>query len=481
MIEKKLINEKIKNFLTFGLFLTMIISFYMPIVKSDSISTVSVEPISQVVLPNKNFIIHIYCNLTTPIKAYEFKLSFDPSLIQANNVIEGNIFKDYTTFFNPGVIDNDDGTIIDVYGLIMGMGNVSLSGNLVSISFTSKSNIGVSNITLYDVGITNETDYLPVTSVSGEVIVNTNSDHILIEDESPVNKSVNVDISTLSLNVLVINPSGNLFNFEIISSPDIGSCYGYNQSDGVKFCGISGLSYQTNYTWFVNCTDIITLNSSKNYYWFTTENYIPPGDDNPGDGFVIPNNNTINQSNNPPLKPSRPVGSINIEKNIFYEYSSSTYDIDNDTIRYRFDWGDGTLSDWSEYVSSNETISMNHSWSSESNYDIRVICQDEKGDNSSWSDILSVVVSESNNTGSEPDDDSNYTTGSDVSDNPSSSSESNSDQIGGLNILFYPIIIVSISIVSIIYVLRFKFEKLIINHHNNKIKNLENEIKIRKS
>jgi PKD repeat protein len=77
-----------------------------------------------------------------------------------------------------------------------------------------------------------------------------------------------------------------------------------------------------------------------------------------------------------------------------YVYSSSTYDIDGDQIRYKFDWGDGTYSDWSEYVASNTSVSMSHYWNSISTFEIHAIAQDENGMNSSWSLPLEVTVSQ---------------------------------------------------------------------------------------
>ena len=50
-----------------------------------------------------------------------------------------------------------------------------------------------------------------------------------------------------------------------------------------------------------------------------------------------------------------------------------TYDYNGDLIRYRFDWGDGTVSEWSDFVPSNSSISMSHSWNSISFYQIHFV------------------------------------------------------------------------------------------------------------
>lgn len=134
-------------------------------------TVVKIDPENQTVGPSENFDISVYCEPGQPIKAFEFKLSFNASLISANEVTEGDIFTGYTTFFNAGTIDNSAGTIVNVYGLIMGPGNVSSPGILVNISFTAKTSSGTSILGIYDVGVTNETDYVPISITNGTVLV----------------------------------------------------------------------------------------------------------------------------------------------------------------------------------------------------------------------------------------------------------------------------------------------------------------------
>jgi hypothetical protein len=59
-----------------------------------------------------------------------------------------------------------------------------------------------------------------------------------------------------------------------------------------------------------------------------------------------------------------------------------------DYIRYRWDWGGDTISNWTEYYPSNTTIFQTHQWNTPGNYSIKILGQDEKGMNSSWSEPL---------------------------------------------------------------------------------------------
>jgi len=156
------------------------------------------------------------------------------------------------------------------------------------------------------------------------------------------------------------------------------------------------LTYSTTYTWYVSCIDTSSGNWTNKSYWFTTETNGGDGDGNGGGGGLPPPgvDTNITGQNNPPETPLKPSGPTFLEMDVEYAFMSSTYDVDEGQIRYRFDWGDENYSNWSDFMSSNTSVSMSHYWSSISNYSIRIIAQDENGLNSSWSPVFSVTVSQ---------------------------------------------------------------------------------------
>ncbi len=93
-----------------------------------------------------------------------------------------------------------------------------------------------------------------------------------------------------------------------------------------------------------------------------------------------------------PYAPSEPSGPDSGYVDSTYSFFTSTTDVDGDSVAYQFDWGDGNLSPWSEYISSGDTISMNHSYSSIGIYEIKTKAKDESGDESDWSSEHSMVV-----------------------------------------------------------------------------------------
>jgi hypothetical protein len=236
-------------------------------------TTVKVDLLSQTISSGSTFTINIACVPSQSIKAFELQVVFNPSLLKANSVAKGNIFNSYSTFFNPGSIDNVKGTITDVYDLILGKGMTSSSGTLVTISFTAKSTSGTSTINLKNVGVTNDLRYVPITITNGSVQIIVQSQQsnkpLVCEPIAPANKSSNIPISTTSLKLTIRDPEGKSFNYTIQTRPNVGSVSVNNAGNGTKSCAISGLKYATTYRWYVNATDGHTW--TRLWYTFTTQ------------------------------------------------------------------------------------------------------------------------------------------------------------------------------------------------------------------
>jgi len=95
--------------------------------------------------------------------------------------------------------------------------------------------------------------------------------------------------------------------------------------------------------------------------------------------------------NYPAEKPDRPSGKKWGKVGVRYTFSAITSDPDEDTIKYCFDWGEGNTS-WSDFVDSGKEVSMNYTWKSKGDYEVRVKVQDEHGLESDWSDPLKITI-----------------------------------------------------------------------------------------
>ena len=86
-------------------------------------------------------------------------------------------------------------------------------------------------------------------------ISNEDNNAVQLSYENPSDGSSGVTLLTSSLNVTMKDTDGDVFNWTIQTSPDIGTNYGNNENNGSKTCSVSGLSYSTSYNWYVNVTD----------------------------------------------------------------------------------------------------------------------------------------------------------------------------------------------------------------------------------
>ena len=237
--------------------IAFIMSFFMISGCCDPEETiVSVSPANLIVSPNESFTLFIFCQPHQAIKSYELSISFDETLLQVNEVVEGDLFDGLTTFFNAGTIDNENGRIKQVYGLIIGPGNVTESGSLVEISFTSQNSIGSAQVSLYNVGITNETSYISVSLADGSVSIIDNIP--IIENEilmfsDPLDTQASVGWSNISCDVIDNDVSEVKL---VLTHPDnsITNTSLNTLDDEHFFLNMSGLTYGS-YSYFIYVSD----------------------------------------------------------------------------------------------------------------------------------------------------------------------------------------------------------------------------------
>jgi len=152
-----------------------------------------------------------------------------------------------------------------------------------------------------------------------------------------------------------------------------------------------------------NFWDNESLEAGKfgNYWSDYKENY----PDSTNDGYVWHTPYNISGGSNqdryplvnpmkPPYKPDKPTGPTSGKPGKEYTYSTITTDPNNDQIRYWFRWGDED-GPWTNYYKSGETASASHKWDEEGTYIIQVIAEDKNGQQSDWSDPLSVSIPKS--------------------------------------------------------------------------------------
>jgi hypothetical protein len=103
-------------------------------------------------------------------------------------------------------------------------------------------------------------------------------------------------------------------------------------------------------------------------------------------------------NNHEPSKPNKPVGPNTCDEYSIQEYSCQATDIDGDKLYYKWDFGDGTISNWIGPFNSGETCVQSHQWIDGGEYQVKVRVRDESCGKSEWSDPLEVQVTDLNNS-----------------------------------------------------------------------------------
>lgn len=386
------------------LFISFIILFFaviiIPSCLGSATSTMTVESSDSILEEGEITTVSIRLNPDAAVKSFELNIQYNENLLMVSSLRLGDFFQNYTNFSSNGSIDQQNGSISNIYSLIVGSGNVSAEGCLYMFNVTAIEPIDQQQNTLIQLnnaGITNETQYLPLIVQNLSLELNTILTGPSMSNPIPTNQSLSVSKDISSLQISLFHPNGSPFHYSITTNPMIGNISGYLSVNETINLPISDLSYETRYEWTVTVND--SSQQSSNLYVFTTEDQPEDeNDDTPpsggGGGGFIPPAPPAEETNNPPETPNPPQGSRSVEIGKKQTYMVSSWDADNDRIRFQINWNDGNISNWSAFVNSNETVDFTNCFHQETMLSIQVRAQDEHGLNSSWSEPTIVEVTD---------------------------------------------------------------------------------------
>ncbi len=100
------------------------------------------------------------------------------------------------------------------------------------------------------------------------------------------------------------------------------------------------------------------------------------------------------ETNSPPDRPPPPTGESRGYVDTCYNFSAATVDPDEDSICYRFVWGDGDTSDWGEYAASGSEITVSHAWDTCGTHAVKAQARDNRDALSAWSEAMLVAVAD---------------------------------------------------------------------------------------
>jgi hypothetical protein len=162
-VRRKYQNGKIciPSILLITLIIYGVVSQWTPV--SANIMSIDTKPSITV---GEDFSVTVMLQPTEPVKSYEFRFSY-PSFVTLLNITNGDFFQGYQTFGSIG--RRYDGIVTELYSLILGQGNITSSGSLRVFWFHAD-RPGQDDFRLWNAGITNETMYLPLSTLNASVV-----------------------------------------------------------------------------------------------------------------------------------------------------------------------------------------------------------------------------------------------------------------------------------------------------------------------
>ena len=133
----------------------------------------------------------------------------------------------------------------------------------------------------------------------------------------------------------------------------------------------------------VTTSSIGTLAAGQTYYFVVTA-YDASGNES---GYSNQVSYSVAAANGAPATPATPTGASSALVNASIALSTSATDPNNDSLEYRYDWGDGVISGWG-------AASQSHSWSAAGSYTVKAQARDSIGSESAaWSSAKTVIIS----------------------------------------------------------------------------------------
>jgi len=94
-----------------------------------------------------------------------------------------------------------------------------------------------------------------------------------------------------------------------------------------------------------------------------------------------------------PLPPTAPSGPTSGAIGVSYSFTTQSQNPLNDSLCYRFDWGDGVTSEWGPMAPPGVPVTAQHAWNATGQFSMRAQARNRIGFASDWSDPSPIDIS----------------------------------------------------------------------------------------
>jgi hypothetical protein len=154
-----------------SLLFLIVLNFFLP----EAVNVI-VSPPNKTVNPGQSFDLNVSIDpLGTAISGAQLNMAFNQFLLKLNSITEGNLFTQNggSMYFNNGTINNTAGTAKNIFGVILGPGNISSPGTFIRLNLTVIGQSGISEMKFSKVLISDpDALAVPLISTNGSIKIN---------------------------------------------------------------------------------------------------------------------------------------------------------------------------------------------------------------------------------------------------------------------------------------------------------------------
>ena len=217
------------------------------LVGQASAADVILTPSTKTVIQGQAFNLNISIDPRgTAIAGAQLNIGFNKSVININNITEGNLFKQNVanTFFNHGTINNSLGMVVSIYCMILGPYSVSTPGTFIIINATAVGVSGTSGINLSNVMVSDPNGHaISLNVINGSVNINTTARDITPPDS--VNNLKTISYARNYINWTWIDPKAPDFARVMVY---VNGKFMTNVTKGIRYYRATNLISNTPYT-----------------------------------------------------------------------------------------------------------------------------------------------------------------------------------------------------------------------------------------